>query len=130
MTKDQAVDVLQTLMPKDLKRQNRVDKNDALKLAINALSHEPSCDCVSRDAVMDTLIWYENGGRLDARETMALIDNLPRVQAENIHGEWLEHEWGEMYCDRCGYIVPEGMEEEAENWSFCPGCGAQMEDGE
>lgn len=92
ITKEQAVDILQSLLPKDLKRTAREQKHEAITMAIKAL----------RDTVF--------GGHLQ--------------------GEWIYGSEDELHCDRCGYIVPEGMEEDAEYWDYCPSCGARMTEEE
>lgn len=92
ITKEQAVDILQSLLPKDLSRAHREQKHEALTMAIKALGENAF------------------GG--------------------HISGEWIWSDNDEPYCDRCGYVVPEGCMEDAEDWNYCPGCGAQMEGGE
>lgn len=93
---------------------------------------EPCGDCISREAVLDTLVWYENGNKLDAKETIALIQRLPSVHAEPRTGHWIfEKGDGDTCVD--GYIcsvcktsyhtqVPYFAE-----YKYCPNCGARME---
>ena len=129
ITKDQAADILQTLIPKDRKREARDQKADALEMAIRALKKDTATDCIDRQAVIDLCKIILD--RSDIVDFAHEIRQLPGAKPEPIHGEWLiEGESGDYYCDRCGYIVPPGAEEDAENWNYCPSCGARMTEEE
>lgn len=41
---------------------------------------------VSKDAVMDILIWYEVNGQLDLKQTMELVRKLPVIFPEDLKG--------------------------------------------
>lgn len=132
ITKDQAVDILQTLIPKDRKREARDQKADALEMAIRALRKDTATDCIDRRAVSDLIYnsWKQMGNQY-GELSIDQLNELPSAKPEPIHGEWLiEGESGDYYCDRCGYIVPPGAEEDAENWNYCPSCGARMTEEE
>ena len=87
MTKDTAVDILQSLLPKDLNREARLQKHIAITMAIRSLTDKGE---------------------------------------ERVHGEWLTTELEGVYCDRCGYEVPRMVANFADEWNYCPCCGAKM----
>ena len=127
ITKDQAVDILQTLIPKDRKREARDQKADALEMAIRALRKDTVTDCIDRRAVSDLIYnsWKQMGNQY-GELSIDQLNELPSAKPKPIHGEWLESDIGELFCDRCGYAIPRGAEEDAESWNYCPSCGAQM----
>lgn len=136
ITKDQAADILQTLIPKDRKREARDQKAEALEMALRALRKDTATDCIERQAAIRAVGDYFEGWptkeEVEAfKHISERIKALPGTKPEPIHGEWLiEGESGDYYCDRCGYIVPPGAEEDAENWNYCPSCGARMTEEE
>lgn len=127
MSKDQAVDILQTLLPKDIKCDARLQKYYALKMAINSLKENTSDDCVSRKEVLN-IINKECNGFIEEYLT-SKINTLTRVSPESVHGEWIGEDM-EIHCDRCGYTpINNGIEEEdVEDWDYCPICGSKMKE--
>lgn len=82
-------------------------------------------DAVSREAVTDTIIWYENGGMIGTKELLELIRRLPSVQPTK-KGRWiLDREISIVFsvfrCSNCKSIGAN------EHFNFCPNCGAKME---
>ena len=84
-----------------------------------------SKDAVSREAVRQGMVKYGFHAP-DMTVTEFVEDELPSVQPERLHGEWISREgngqklpfWGRYECSVCG--------ECAENNNFCPNCGADM----
>lgn len=105
-----------------------IDKN-FLKKAKEALQQKTCEDCISRQAVLDILVKYDNDMGSDVyREIFDNIDKLPSVTPQPKMGQWIEHverdDWDDSEevwyeCDQCH--VGSG---EASN--YCPNCGAKM----
>lgn len=67
-------------------------------------------------------------------DSIAIIKNAPTIEAEPVRrGRWEIHEddsWsggGFTKCLACGYGFAWGAFFEAEEWGFCPICGASMD---
>ena len=90
-------------------------------------------DVISREEVIKTINYYWMPE--DASETILvdMINELPPVQPARPKGHWIElmmHRGMENYkCSVCNQesYVPVCMEEPL--YSFCPVCGAKMENG-
>lgn len=96
---------------------------------------EPCEDCISRQAVLECLDWYEHDRcEIDIyiREIVEDIKKLPSVQPEQRTGTWkivdvLHGEWEgtkKYACDKCGEKV--GVFKS----NYCPNCGRRMGEGE
>ena len=88
-------------------------------------------DCVSKQAVLDTLSKYEKpcDDKLDfyLDSTLELeeeIKDLPPVTPERPKGEWKSDGRGHIYCTAC-------KQTNVSMWksAFCPMCGADMTGG-
>lgn len=111
------------------------DDKEALEMAISALSAEPCDDCISRQAVLNTLDNMDKA--LDEERTiekykellMECIKVLP--SAENKNGRWermsdLPEDKDDRYkCSRCGNVVhySNGVNLYTFN-SWCGRCGS------
>lgn len=65
---------------------------------------------------------------------MISTDRLPAADVrENVHARWIRREgvYGKYYCENCGrgWKDPESYYIEAENFQYCPICGADMHGG-
>ena len=90
--------------------------------------------------------WYENArdNEIKARAegaVSAFIESILRVkgmiEAEPVrHGRWIAEErdsWsggGAYICSACGYGYSWGGFFEANDFNYCPNCGAKMDGGE
>ena len=66
-----------------------------------------------------------------------LNDNIPTIEAESVrHGRWISEErdsWsggGAYICSACGYGYSWGGFFEANDFNYCPNCGAKMDGGD
>lgn len=101
---------------------------DAHKMAIKALEQEPCEDCISRQKAIRRVkeecnpygkptIDFESG-----KEVIKLLERMPPVQPQPKIGHWIDVSGG-CECSECGCL-------EAGYSSYCPDCGAKMEDVE
>ena len=99
---------------------------EALDLAIKALEQQPSEDCISRQAVLNTL-FYKSDNNCEVvlnKELQDRIKALPSVTPQQKMGKWIDVDsldgalWHE--CSECG-------ETEFYATDYCPNCGAKME---
>lgn len=60
----------------------------------------------------------------DAHQECAdMVDEQPTIEPERESGRWIGLYW--FKCSECGRIVPDVRNG---GWSFCPQCGAKMEE--
>lgn len=117
---------------------DEVSIKEAIKMAIEALKQEPCEDAISRKAVLDTL---ENMDRaLDEDRTVENYKELlrecykvlPPVSSPEKPktGYWIEHEHNgivHIECSRCSTWF---LRAHLIRNSFCPNCGAKMQEVE
>lgn len=90
------------------------------------------------DEIMDEENWELNAvanGEIIARKLKKL--GLLKVKdgyyvrtpsAEAVTGEWIQKDmYADRFCSKCNYTV---WDSEAEEYNFCPNCGAKMKGGE
>ena len=94
-------------------------------------------DCVSRQAAIDACHNYDDGKDAYAYGFVVeeRLQGLPSAQPERKKGKWERHSighentpWG-FDCSTCGKWFVIG-EDTAEQYHFCPNCGAEMERSE
>lgn len=92
------------------------------QMAIKALEQEPCEDCVSRQAVMQTL--YDYGCESKTQDAIA---ELPSVQPKQKTGHWIFKEFDEetgisnsKWCSACNYPMAQVYDD------YCAHCGAIM----
>lgn len=95
-------------------------------------------ECIERDPLikaLDSLI----GLAIICKGTDAKPDPLEMLSAlredvktcstadvrENVHGEWVEDDYGYIHCSHCGM---EWDEPEHPKTNFCPNCGTDMKE--
>lgn len=78
MTREEAIELLKELWRYERTYKYTEDEiRQALDMAISALSAEPCEDCISRQAVIDSLVWYDDCNKLNADKTIEVIKALP-----------------------------------------------------
>ena len=56
-----------------------------------------------------------------------MINDAPTVSAEPKTGKWIQKDmYADRFCSECNYAV---WDSEAEEYNFCPKCGAKMYKG-
>ena len=104
--------------------------NDALDMAIKALEQQPCEDCISREAVKETIFIQGSAEKLEIDFAKLLllqraIKALPSVTPQPKIGKWIEKTgeefdaWAE--CSECGCVNPF-----EDDFNYCPNCGARM----
>lgn len=107
---------------------------EAFRMAMDLLDRNATTkeclgvDAISRQAVLDSLVWYNDANNLNAVKTIEMIQALPSVNPTKT-GEWIYTgdflNEGMLKCSECGKEV-----DVSENFKFCPNCGARMESAE
>ena len=86
-----------------------------------------------REELDSVLNWDTNNEYNMYSDTMDAIDNAPTIEAEPVrHGEWKRGELltfagrtaSPPYCSECLRFAG------GELWTFCPNCGAKMDEEE
>ena len=105
--------------------------NQALDMAIKALEQQTCDDCVSRQAVLETIETCNNDGLKgifcsynDGKRFEAYIKSLPPTTQKEKTGHWIRqtddhHDYYE--CEHCSIAV--GLDDIK---NYCPNCGAKM----
>lgn len=122
---------------------------EALDIAIEALTHEPVGDCISRQAAIDFIKDHSYPVRYDSNsieQGMTItgieqaLNEVPTVQPEQKTGWWETRSEGSLhYCSECGWALMDTESGEPpymgtdfnrsneERWNCCPGwCGWLM----
>ena len=93
---------------------------------------EPMSDLIYRQDALDCFHdWIDKRGDVHTADEMSeyrAIEDLPSVQPERKTGRWkLQTIRGKelVYCSECGFGV---HTEETRRYSYCPNCGAEMEE--
>lgn len=117
-------------------------EKEALYMAIEALEQELCEDCISRQAVIDTLDTADKF--LDEDRTVerykAILTEayevLPSVNPkEPKTGQWVKTPKAVMgdgymwYCNKCEHQVYQDSSRPYPSEKYCPNCGARMEGG-
>ena len=143
MTKEEAKEILEEVKDLDDSMYQYISAyEEALDMAIKALSQEPCEDAVSRQTVIDALKEGTNVCDLITRtremriDIIDVIKALPSVNPTRAHGKWIQKEYwsegcgmGETYgyyyeCSKCGNLKKGGYDRCGVN--YCPNCGAEM----
>lgn len=109
---------------------------DALEIAIKALEQEPCDDAISRQAVIDAIEDDNRNGHYscfatnnDAQCFKDVIRKLPSVTPQPKMGRWIYTgdyiTDGMLKCSKCGF-----EHDVSERFSYCPNCGANMQEEE
>ena len=91
-----------------------------------------ACDCISREAAYDEIIWNSDNGVIDAKVAIEALRKLPSVEPERNPGKWEYVQYdgnpkiGNWHCSECRLIVNFGFEG-TPYYHYCPGCGVKME---
>ena len=84
-------------------------------------------DLISRADAIDAIEELPNAynGWSDAYDKACVIGALEEVpSAEPKTGEWIQKDMcADRFCSECNYAV---WDSEAEEYNFCPNCGARM----
>jgi hypothetical protein len=115
-----------------------LEVNKAICNNLKALEKEPCEDCISRQAVIDTIetdcswdIFNEWGSRTPTGECIInAIKSVPSVEPERKTGKWV-HMVGWWECDQCHaeYTdMPTCMGKVI--YEYCPMCGCRMKEVE
>ena len=120
------------------------DEFDAMRAIANGTQQESSSeipntcgDAISRQAVLDLMRgltrwcvrsedgkWNNVGLLYD--DVMFGIDELPSVTPQQRTGRWIKQNYGwDWQCSECGFVTPPSAKE---IFTFCPNCGAKMEE--
>ena len=118
---------------------DEVSIGEAIKVAIEILKQEPCEDCISRQAVLDSIhanCVYENEYNLTAKHIEDAVKQLPSVNPQKPKtGHWIVNEWGNISCSECGCTALYDKVYPGESvfgkairikTTFCPTCGAKM----
>ena len=121
MTAEEAAKILKETLY-DEKTSN--EYLEAVRMAREALEQEPCEDCISRQAVLDlakkgVLISNDN-----YKCVCRAINDLPSVNSVKT-GHWIDHRYY-MECSICEFPW-KYSENMAEQFKYCPNCGAKME---
>jgi hypothetical protein len=156
MTKSEAAKICQSIKFMMDKEDYSEEVEEALNMAIEALSENKrtdkrtethACDCISRqDAIAEVSkhrnhgpkrYWneYERGWN-DAIDSVADHYLLDVPSAEPKRGKWVckpdgyanrKSTYDMWRCDNCGLFFEEWEgEENKPTWNYCPNCGADM----
>lgn len=70
-------------------------------------------------------------------EVIKAIKNAPTIETERKTGHWItvtDKPWwkggGHWTCSSCGYGFAFEAYQDADDWNYCPNCGAKMEGDE
>ena len=87
-------------------------------------------DTISRQATIDAIDEIEaeiaNGNGFQYEKWRKWFCELPSAQPERKNGKWIDVRCGTVSlwaCSKCGEVY-------AENFHYCPNCGADMRKGE
>ena len=143
MTREEAVKMLEYI--KHTGNGESAYKNcrqeNALNMAIEALSAEPCEDAISRKAIIEYYDSdeYKSISRVTRNGLLDFVEDLPSVSPARKKGKWIGH--GE-HCENIG-VIPNGLaayewcsncdcaidvrEWHRNSYKYCPNCGAEME---
>ena len=116
---------------------SRARTEEAVEMAIKALSQEPCDDAISRDMALEKMADYVASGYADSvedfEEYSRIICQLPPVTHKS--GKWIwSDEIGRYVCEQCGQS--DGKDKEMVESgeyplsNYCRNCGAKMESEE
>ena len=107
------------------------------KLAIEALEQQPCEDCISREAVLETIEDCNSDGLKgifcsynDGERFKEYIKDLPSATPKEKTAAWVPidaepHDICE--CNACGWLL---YYEDKTDYKYCPNCGAKMDEVE
>lgn len=126
MTSEEAIEICRNIMP-----HRGTPVFEALDLAIKTLEQKPCEDCISRQAVLNTL-FYKSDNNCEVvlnKELQDRIKALSPVTPQPKTGRWIYTgdyiTDGMLKCSECGY-----EHDVSERFLYCPNCGARMIESE
>lgn len=130
MTREEMIKELKTVYLGD-----SIKMREAKNMAIEALEQEPCEDCISRQAVLDTIDkWVKSMHvliALHANEVTPLFESvhdLPPVTPQQKMGHWEKRDVRGQRVDCCSVCgLSNGTIYE---YNYCPNCGAKMQEVE
>lgn len=138
MTTEEAIEILS-----DVGDINRCCEEDAeaLDMAIKALEQQPCEDCISREAVKETIFIQGSVEKLEIDFAKLLllqraIKALPSVTPQPKIGKWVAQDIHNCHtdfkCSACGYIhgFMHLYGKPTADYTYCPNCGARMTESE
>lgn len=101
---------------------------EVFRAAIKALEQGPCDDAINRQAVLDLLDDAKKQGikQITVPYFKCLVENLPPVNPQPKTGKWMETDSADPYwymCSECHRRVDDKE-------SYCPSCGAIMQESE
>lgn len=122
MTKEQKEKALAFL--KDM-QECTYDGLEEIRTAIEALEQQPSDDCVSRQAVLNTL-FYKSDNNCEVVLNKELQDRIKALPPVTPTQSWiLMKEY--LKCSCCGGSTYDAEKEDCTEFlNYCPNCGAEM----
>ena len=134
MTREEAIKILKAIRvyecyPKSASEETK----EAIDMAIEALKAKTDGDLISRQDAIDAVDRVDEAHmRLKGRPMLGwctLLDEIESLpSAEPKTGEWIQKDmYADRFCSECDYAV---WDSEAEEYNFCPNCGADMRCGE
>ena len=114
----------------------RLQSRPAFILVQCAVGVVAGCDSISGGVIIDNVLAaHPEDAYPGAKEYMealqiaiAALRGPTREQVEALRGEWIKHD-GYTECSKCEHWYPSGeVEEEDDRTTFCPHCGAKMEE--
>ena len=122
MTREEAINIMKVIVHMLEEKYDTDRVEDAVDMAIEALSAEPCEDCISREYILSKAHCCCDDLSDDEPCCVDVDDikNAPSVQPIRPKGEWIGGVAG-WECSHCGYGVFA-----YNNTEFCPKCGADM----
>lgn len=120
----------------EVPQDNSKELKEAYDMAIKALEQEPCDDCISRQEVLDYIegsgaeLGHDSENELVRQDIKA----LPSVTPQTKIGKWVAQDihncHADFKCSACGYIhsFTHLYGEPTADYSYCPNCGAKMEE--
>lgn len=142
MTREEKIELLNKLLEieekNDIGNLTRAERGEFQQWINDAKEQEPCEDAISRQAVLEELSkwdWQELYLPIHFKEN--IIDVVPSVNPQEPKtGRWIAQDIHNCHtdfkCSECGYIhnFMHLYGEPTADYSYCPNCGAKMEESE
>ena len=137
MTKGEAIKYLnEFILFKKISNTTEEEAVECFKLAVEALKTQPSEDCISRKAVLDSLHryfaegfnedrWWNSTYVLDAINKAPSVTPQSKEEPQPKTGHWIEHQGTfrpHIECSECSCWF---LREDLPRNSYCPNCGSR-----